>query len=221
MPVPPQNADTLPPKDADLVPFAQNFANVWVPADFGVAAPLAADIQALLDTYIVFLDLSTDPATRTPITIVQKNETRAALSVPLRRAIRFAVSAFRAGIVGPATLTALNIRPPDLTKTSIPAPADAPVLAFVNSTPGVINYRLTQVYSGVPVSTIAFQYGIVGIRLVETWTGGSKTSTIKRVNIASLTGGLPQGTIVTATACYFNARGDVGPVCPDVTAVVG
>jgi hypothetical protein len=220
MAAPGPNSDPIPASDTLLAYFATNFAGVWSPATFNTTVPLAADIVSATNNFGNALLLATDPMTRTPTTVQLKNQARTALVALLRPAIRSAVTAYRAGAALASDLTALGVRTPDLTKTQIPPPADAPQLDFTGSAPGKIQYRVTQVVGGVPVTDRVFPYGIMGVRLLEKWGTNERVTTVKRVNIVSLTNGIAAGTVITASACYFTARGEVGPQCPEIQAIV-
>lgn len=220
MPVPGPHEDVIPGPDTDLDAFGLNFGTIWNPASFNSATPLAADINNAWSGFNAALAIATNAATRTPTTIREKDQARKALEPILRNAIRLATNANRQGFATDAALTALNIRTPDLVRTPIPAPTEPPILHFVESRPGILQYRLTQVVGGVPVTVRRFPYGAVGVRIQETWTGNERNTTIKRVNIYTPTGGIAPGTTITARACYFTARGEVSPLCPPTSGVV-
>lgn len=212
--------DQIPQKDADLDAFGEIFATFWVPATFNATGPTQEEVVNDHTAFQSALALLTNPATNTRPNIAAKDTARATLEMCLRRAIRYAQAGFRAGLNTEAQLLALNLVPVKLTRTQITPPTDAPILAFTASEPGMVRYRITQVVEGQPVTERLFPYGIVGLYLKETWGANERTTNVKRVNIMQPTEGIAKGTVITATACYYTARGEKGPASLPTTAVV-
>lgn len=222
-PTPGPNQDVLPSSDADLLAFAAAFQAAWNPATFNATAPLAGDITDSYDLYQERLNEATNTNTRTRTSIARKNEQKALLSSVLRDAIRLAVAAYRAGTASATNLTTLGIRIPDTTKTQIPAPQYAPLLALSNIQQNQHRLRLQQVTSEGPVSTRKFAYGLVGAQIMMAATiGGAKQVAAfrKSVNITVDTTSMMNGSTVYYWARYMNARGEFGPLSEPIAVVV-
>jgi hypothetical protein len=220
MPAPGPHEDCIPAPDGVYNLWISNIAGIWDPTEWNCVVPPTIEVGNAAAAFNTALLTASDPTTRTRQTIAQKDQVREVSERMFRNIVRIATAAYRAGAADSAALVGMGIRVPELTRTPILSPPDAPSLAFVEARPGVIQYRLTQVVGGVPVTVRKFPYGSVGVRLVETWTGNERVTTIKRVNIVTPTKGIPIGTVITARACYFTARGAVSPLCPTVDAVV-
>jgi hypothetical protein len=195
-----------------------NFTDVNYDAPTGTQAAL----ESLNTAYGLALEIADDPTTRTSVAIAAKNAARLALAAPLRIAIAYAVAAYASGTVTSAQLTAIGVRTPDATRTPIPAPAYAPILAAVSARPGFQDFRITQVTSEGPVSTRKFPYGIQAVELHKVNADASLTllGSYRAVNIAQSTASMPGGTSFSVKARYVTAKGLTGPFSETVTACV-
>jgi hypothetical protein len=222
--IPGPNQDPIPATDADLDEFGQVFAAGWVPATFNVVLPLAATISAASAQFTSDLMLATDPATRTPVTIANKNASRVALVLILRGAIQSAQAAYLAGTATEGELNAIGIRANSTIRTSIGTPTYAPILGGVAATAGTCKIRLTQVdpNTGNAVATRRYPYGYVGAEVERKIATGSwlANQTVRRVNIMDSTVGIPMGTLIYYRARYQTARGDVGPWSNEIVCAV-
>jgi len=222
--IPPAGADVLPAPDADFSLFATQFGGAFLPATFNVVVPLAATIIADAAAFVTALGLATDPTTRTTVTIAAKDASRVAASVNLRAAIRSAQAAFLAGLVTEAQLNNIGVRANSLIRSVIGDPAFAPQLDFVSSVLGMIRLRVSQVsqVTGLPVSTRAFSYGIIGVQAERSVSAGPwmHDVTVKRLNLLCPVSLLASGTAVRYRVRYFTARGQVSPWSSVISAVV-
>jgi hypothetical protein len=211
------NADVLPRTDADFNAFAANFAAGWVPATFGVTAPLAATITTQSGDFTTALNAATDNSTRTPVTVATKDAQRALLSNTLRDAIRSATAAYRSGVVGATAqaLLALNIRPPKLTRTPISQPIYPPVLQIAGLAIGTTELRVVQVdqQTGQEVTARQFAYGISGVELQRKAGAGEWeiVQSRKRAKLSVSTAGIVLGTALLFRARYVTAKGLSSP----------
>ena len=222
VPVPGPHMDVLPNTDSNLeafgAQFVANFADVAYEAPVGTQAALAT----LQTAYAAALTVADNPATRTSVNIATKNTARATLSASLRIAIAYAVAAFASGTVTSAQLTNIGVRTPDPTRTPIPAPAYAPILAAVSARPGFQDFRITQVTAEGPVSTRKFPYGIQAVQLHKVNADASLTllGSYRAVNIAQSTASMAGGTSFAVKARYVTAKGLTGPFSETVSACV-
>ena len=222
VPVPGPHQDVLPNTDANLdafgAQFVANFTDVGYDAPVGTQAALAA----LQTAFAAALTIADNPTTRTSVNIATKNAARVALSAALRIAIAYAVAGFASGAVSSPQLTNIGVRTPDPTRTPIPAPAYAPILAAVSARPGFQDFRITQVTAEGPVSTRKFPYGIQAVQLHKVNADASLTllGSYRAVNIAQSTATMAGGTTFSVKARYVTAKGLTGPFSETITACV-
>ena len=134
--------DYIPAKDTDAAAWFTNFAIVLAAnlALYGVAAPVSAEITTKAAAYAAALNVATTPETRTSATIAAKDAARAAVTFLVRPvAVTISVSA---GIPNEDKVT-IGVTTRSGGRTPITAPASAPGLVHVSSSPGVtsIAYR--------------------------------------------------------------------------------
>jgi hypothetical protein len=124
----------LPPRDQDLRAWAANFDALVnaTPGLFGLSPADGVAIHTYVSAYSAALSASTDPATRTGVTITAKDAARAAMLDVVRGYARQVRN--NQGVSDAAKLT-LGLRLPDLTPTPVPAPATAPVVIPVAAQP--------------------------------------------------------------------------------------
>lgn len=163
--IPATGADVIPPQDADAALWFEQFALTWVPANYNVILPTAATLTALAADFTTRLAASSDPGTRSTVSIVLKNSSRNNASTAFREAVRAAQAAFLAGLVTETSLNLIGVRANSLIRTPINAPVFPPILSVDGSLTGQTRFRLTQVdpLTGVAVTTRGFSSGIVGI----------------------------------------------------------
>lgn len=220
LPFPPPSADPIPTRDAELSLWLNNFSAQWSPATWDTTLPTQASLIALASGFSGLLANLADPAQRTQALVAQKDASRAIIAQTLRGAVRTALATYRANPAALLDLLALGVRPATFEKTKISAPLEAPILSLTSAQPGLIHYRLSQVVNGSPVARRKFPDGTVGIILTETWGGNKRTTQIKRVNIATDTSAIENGTIVNAIAEYYTARGEVSQPSAAITVAV-
>lgn len=223
VPIPSTGSDVLPPQDAAYGLFVNAFAAAWVPATFNAVLPTAASLVILANDFNAALVTSTDPATRTPVTVADKDTERAIASIAFRAAIRAAQSAYLAGTVSEAQLNALGVRANSLIRTPVNAPSFAPLLASDGSLTGQTRLRLTQVdpTTGVAVTTRGFARNIIGVEVQRKVGSGDWMTrfTAKRTKLFDVTTDVAVGTVLLYRSRYITATGLVGPFSSSATAV--
>lgn len=127
-------APYIPPKDADLALWAQNFADLidLSPATYGLTAGNATTIVAANDAWQLAYAVAINPPTRTKPSVADKDAQKAAF---LAIARPFAILVRNNAGVSNMDKLDLGLNIPDLTPTPIPVPTSSPALAFVAATP--------------------------------------------------------------------------------------
>lgn len=127
-------APYIPARDVDLVNWADNFAALITaaPSTYGLDAPAAAIIQAAVDAYDTAYSLATNPGTRTPVTIADKNSAKLAL-IPIARTYASQIR-LNPGVTNMDKVD-LGLNLPNNSPAPIPAPSTIPVLTIMSATP--------------------------------------------------------------------------------------
>jgi hypothetical protein len=133
-------APYIPPRDSDLVPWATNFRTLIVaaPATYGLVAADGVAITAVVDPYLAAQVLVDNPATRTPVTIADKNNKKQAMLVVLRAYA--STIRINAGVTD-ADKLALGLNLPNNNPSPIPAPTSSPIVTIIGATPSQLTLR--------------------------------------------------------------------------------
>ena len=131
-------ASYIPNRDSLLLAWAQNFATTLTanPATYGLTAGDAAAITAAQQAYTTAFGVATTDATRTPVTIADKDTKRAQLVLLLRS--YSAIIQANLGISASAK-SALGLTIRDTKPTQIAAPVSAPTLGILAAFPGQLS----------------------------------------------------------------------------------
>lgn len=150
----------IPPKDADFLTWVENFDTLLTasPGTYGLAAPDAAAVNAGVAPFIASYPISQDPATRTPVTVQQKDNDRA-LAESVVRPVAVGISQNQ-GVLD-ADKVAIGVNVPSTIPTPIPAPVDAPDLAIASMSPGLGKF----VYSVAGAVGKSKPFGAVGVEI--------------------------------------------------------
>lgn len=127
-------APYIPPRDTDLVTWADNFAALITasPGTYGLTAGDAVTIQSLVDAWDLAYAAAANPVTRTPVTVAAKNSAKFAMLGTVRT---FASQIrLNAGVTN-GDKVALGLNLPNNSPTPIPAPATMPVVTIMTATP--------------------------------------------------------------------------------------
>lgn len=130
----------IPPRDGDLMLWADNFRDLIVaaPATYGLAAPDGVVIAGVVDDFDAALTLATSDATKTKSTVAAKNGAKAAMLTiirPYAQQIRNNLG------VSTENKTALGLTIVDTSRTPIPTPSSSPLLSVIGATQGVHTLR--------------------------------------------------------------------------------
>lgn len=132
----------IPAQDPQALIWMQSFANT-LSANVGtyfISAADAATISSAVAAFAAALAISSEPSTRTPVTINDKDEARNAAEQVCRQ---FAILIkYNAGIGNGAKIAA-GVRPVNPDREPIECPQSSPALNVVASTPGSQTLRYT------------------------------------------------------------------------------
>lgn len=214
----------IPNKDADLVTWTENYRAVVTatPAAYGLNPPDVTAIQNSADDFLAKYTLANNPATRTPVTVSEKNAARFAwkqLARTYSAQIRLNPG------VSDSDKVSLGLNLPNFSPAPIPAPVSWPILTLIQGGPLVHQFSwkdsLTPTGKFKPTGVIQCQ--LVG-RAAPT-AGGSpdelpplpaQTKAPFQLQWAPA----DSGKIATYYARWVTRRGLVGPWGPMVSAVI-
>lgn len=124
----------IPPREVDLINWADNFANLITadPPLYGLDAIAASIIQSQVDAWDLAYAAATDPGTRTPVTVGAKNTAKLAM-LPIIRAYASQIR-INPGVAD-ADKIDLGLNLPNNSPAPIPAPATSPVITIIKAVP--------------------------------------------------------------------------------------
>lgn len=156
-------APYIPAKDADFDSWLTNFSALITaaPADFGLIAADAVIIAAAQTAFNAAFVTAITPETRTSPAIAAKDAARASADATVRP---YAIQIKLNAAVTDENKVAVGVNLPVTSRTPVPPPATAPVLALVEAQPGqhVLGYK----DSTTPTSK-AKPAGVTGIEIVR------------------------------------------------------
>ena len=155
-------ASFIPLKLAAYAAWMLNFSAqlTAAPATFGLVAGDAATVAVAYSAFSAAYAISTNPATRTSVTVGTTQTTRNALSTLVRTYAKLIQS--NAG-VSDANRVAIGLPIHDTHPTAIPAPGTAPVLALTGATPGILT--LTFRDTGSSIKSRSRPAGVLSLEL--------------------------------------------------------
>ena len=124
-----QNPPYIPAADALAGPWSDNFSTLLTaaPTDYGLVAGDAVAVAAVVTPWLAALVLATNPATRTPVTVADKDTARAAMEAVVRP---YAVQISQNPLISNGLKTGIGVTPRILTKTRNSVVAEEAVLAI-------------------------------------------------------------------------------------------
>lgn len=161
----PQNPPYIPPKDADCGPWSDNFSDVLTadPTDYGLVAGDAVAVAAVVTPWLAALATSTNPGTRTPVSIAAKDAARAAMEAVVRP---YAVAISQNPAVSDALKTTIGVTPRILTRTRNSVVAAEIVFEVSYSAGGIAQVRsqdpATPLSKKRPLGAIAWEVQVRG-----------------------------------------------------------
>lgn len=158
----------IPPRDADLNNWANNFATLITasPGTYGLVSGDAVAIAAVVASWNAAYAIAINPPTRTPVAVSNKNAARVTMLATLRP---YAQQVANNAGVSTGNKTALGLNPRTSTPTPITAPTTAPTIAILSAPP--LQHILTFRDSTSSPSVKAKPYGVTGMQLVANTTG--------------------------------------------------
>jgi len=132
-------APYIPSKDADLADWSNNFSTLITaaPTTYGLVAGDATNISDVVDPFLAAYAIIVVPATKTVVTVADKNTTKfAMLSVVRGYAQRVAVNPG----VSDSDKIALGLNLHGTPPTPVPPPTTIPLLSLLGATP--LNFTL-------------------------------------------------------------------------------
>lgn len=217
----------IPTKDADLLAWGQNFADV-IAADPAAYGLLTEDSVVISNNMLEFSDayaLAINPATRTIVTIAAKDEEKAGF-LSLARAYAAIIRA-NAGVSNEAKAAA-GLTIPDPTPTPIPVPSTTPVMSAPFQGQGTILLTVTD--SANPPTTKAKPFGVVGGCLFAAkWSGATPPVASTKVlvgiytkadNVVDNAGLGVEGDKVRLYSQWFNRKGQLGPIGATIDVIL-
>jgi hypothetical protein len=208
---------------SDFIPSSDEQARTWMLAfDAGIAAApatydlVSADataISAAVDAFDVALTVSSNPATRTPVTINTKDETRAAAAQICRQ---YAAQIKVNGGISDSNKIAIGVRPVNPDRAPVPPPGTPPLLSVAIATAGVQQLRYADLAtpdSGAKPAGVASLQLYVALGTEPTLDPeaaefhGLYTRNPVTVNFDAADG----GKVATYFARWTNTKGEVGP----------
>lgn len=135
-------APYIPPRDADLVNWADNFSTLITaaPSTYGLDSTIAATIASAVAAFDAAYAAATNPSTKTPVTVSAKDTAKFAM-LPILRTYASQVR-INPGVAD-ADKIALGLNLPNNSPAPIPAPATTPVLIITSASPlrQVVKFR--------------------------------------------------------------------------------
>lgn len=151
----------IPPPDADFNNWVNNFSTLLTaaPTTYGLVAGDATAVAAVVATWNTAYPAATNPATRTSVTVADKDAARLA-AVNLIRPL--AVSISLNGGVANMDKTAIGVTVRTTTPTPVPPPTTAPALSLESA---IHNQQTLRYYDTATPDTKAKPPGATGIQV--------------------------------------------------------
>jgi hypothetical protein len=221
----PALAPYIPPKDADLLSFVNNFTTLIdaAPATYGLTPADAAIIDAAIAPFVADMDLVNSPSTKTAAVVSQKDTDK----VNMLNVIRpYCQQISNNPGVASTDKIALALNPKTSTPSPIVAPVSNPILNLLSQLPGVIN--LTYRDSLTSPTSKAKPYGVIACMLYGRQSDTPIVDPTLLIHQDTMTKSpfqftFPDPSLVGKT-WYFAAvwqirKGDQSPFSPILTAI--
>lgn len=215
--------DYIPGPDEDVQAFGANYSTriTATPTAYGLVAGDATAIAALQAAFTTALTASTNPVTRTPVTVQTKDLARANLVAGLRAKSKL-VQAYAS--ITPTLLTELGLTVRVTTRTPIPPPTTRPVLSDLRSNGTVLEFTIRDELTP---ARRAFPNGVVLLQVFMK-TGTTAPLSISDCVLADMQGNafgaVDVATVTAGTTMHFlsrwiNRRGQPGPISTVVSQI--
>lgn len=176
----------IPAPDADFNTWAVNFDTLLAanPTAYGETSGTAAPVTAAVGAWGAAYTLATDPSTRTPSTVADKDAARAAAEATIRPiANRINANA----LVTNMQRSDLGLTIRKTTRTPIPAPTTAPTVALVSA---IKNSHTLQIRDEATPTSKAKPFGVIGCELWRS-IGLTAATDPSQCTLARVTGKTP------------------------------
>jgi hypothetical protein len=211
-------------KDAELLAFAKNFsAKINIsPEQWGLTPQLAADFQVLLDRFATSYAAVAVPELRSKVLTAQKDADKAALLANARGLYRIVQGT--PGVTDAQRIEiGVNVRK---AAAPIPVPDEAPgmsVLSVFGRTIRLSIHDQLVTRKGRPPGTAgAMVFSHVGDEPPPTIDGWrSEENATRTVTVVNFPADVQPGAKVWFCACYYNPRGQRGPISTPILSHVG
>jgi hypothetical protein len=213
----------LPSREADLVTWSVNFKTkiTATPTAYGLTAAQASAYGTLHNAFVAAYQMANNPNTRSPSNIIAKDTAKNALETSARMLARM-VQATPSVTAQQKSDLGLTVR---VGPTPIPPPSDSPNIDVVGRMGTTVSTRLhdgSGSRRGKPAGVAgASVFSFVGTQPpmnVNDWKfEGNNTRTTVDVTFDAA---LAPGTVVWLTAFWYNPRGQSGPGCTPISAIL-
>ena len=205
----------IPSRESLALAWMQNFRTGIAsdPASFDLVAADAVAIGVVVDAFAAAYTVVMDPGTRTKVTIITKDETRASAEQLCRQ---YAIQIkYNAGISN-ALKASIGVNPVNTTRTPINVPDTSPLLNIVAVTPGMQVVRFadaTTPDSGAkPFGAAQLEvYRAVGDAVVTDPDNAEFFGLFTRNPVKITFTGADDGKLCTYFARWCSKNGEVGP----------
>lgn len=154
----------IPTQEGLALTFMQTFAAgiATSPATYQLSSIDSAAISAAVDLFAAKYAIALDPATRTSVSVAQKDDARNSAEALVRQ---YAINIkFNAGISDPAKI-AIGVRPVNHSRTPITVPASSPLMNVLAATPGSHTLRYADTMTP---DSAAKPFGAASIQIFRT-----------------------------------------------------
>jgi hypothetical protein len=212
----------LPRRDHDLASWADNFSGrvAASPTDYGLTAAEVADLAARVSAYNARLATASEPATRTVVTVADKNAARERLVADIRLLARKIQAT---PTITPERKIALGLNVPGHCPSPVPPPATRPVLMLA----GIVGNRHLIRISDAATPTRRSKPADTAGAEVFVYVGENPPADLKQWQYRGLATSAfyqieysadePDGP-ATLVARWINRKGQPGPISDPITA---
>lgn len=207
--------DYIPEADAEFRTWAEQFAG-GIESDasrFALMPAQAASIRTVVDDFVLKLQVSSNEATRTKVTIADTQDARSVCESLCRQ---YAIQIKQNAGISDGDKLSIGVRPVNTSRQRIGAPTTFPLLGLLGSTPGVQVLRFAD--SATPTRR-ARPFGAAGMQLLVAVTDAanaplseaSRYLLVTRSRTSVEFGPADDGMVATYRARWYTRRGEVGP----------
>lgn len=205
----------IPTRDSLLEAWALNWTTrvTAAPTTYGLTAGIAVTCAALYTTWHNAYVASSNPVTRTPVTIAAKDSAKGAM-VPILRLYSQQVKANNA--ISNSLKTDLGIHVDDTTPTPIPPPSTMPVLTIVSNGVQEMTLRFADELTPTSRSKPPGTAGLLLFRTIATAAASDPDAALfdglfSRIPVPQVFDAGDVGKVCTYWAKWCNSKGDEGP----------